>query len=253
MRALVLSILALALLLIGCQAKPDGPQPLLLLAASSTGDAVTELAALYTQQHGVDVKVTPGGSNALANQIMAGTPGDLFLSAHEKWAQVVVDKGLSEATRPLLTNQLVIVVPKGNPAAITSPADLLSEKLERLALAGEKVPAGIYAEQALKHAGVLEALTASGRIVRGQDVRLTLGYVEAGEVQAGIVYASDVRASDKVEIACTFPAEAHERVVYPLVLLKSQQPAVAKAFYDWLASDEALAIFEKHGFARASK
>ena len=79
----------------------------------------------------------------------------------------------------LLTNKLVIVVPAGNPAEVHKPEDLLSDKVQKIALAGEKVPAGMYADQSLEKLGLLKQLTDAGKIVRGQDVRNTLSYVIA--------------------------------------------------------------------------
>lgn len=221
----------------------------LLLAAASTNDAVAELARLFESQTGAVVRVSPAGSNALANQILSGAPGDVFLSASEQWADAVVKEGYAVERRALLSNRLVIIVPLGNPAGITSPMDLLGKNVARLALAGEKVPAGTYAEQVLRHANVYETLVKENRIARGQDVRLTLGYVEAGEAEAGIVYATDARASGKVEVVHTFAADSHEQIAYPLVLLKSaNSDGVGRRFYEFLLGDEAAHIFEKHGF-----
>ncbi len=224
----------------------------LLLAAASAIDAATELAAAFEKKTGVRVRVSTGASNALAAQIIAGVPGEVFLSANPKWAGAVEEKGLALESRPLLTNRLVIVVPKGNPAGVASPADLLGAKVRRVALAGEKVPAGMYAEQALRHAKVYDRLLKDNRIARGQDVRVALRYVETGEAEAGVVYATDARSSGKVVVVSTFPPESHEQVVYPLVLLKSSgDAATGRKLFNFLTSPEALAVFEKHGFAPA--
>lgn len=225
----------------------------LLLAAASTTEAATRLAARYEEKTGVRVKVSTGGSNALASQIMAGSPGEVFLSANATWADAVEQAGLSRARRALLSNRLVIVTPRGNPAAVSSPADLLGERVRRVALAGEKVPAGLYAEQALRRAGVYDRLIGAGRVARGQDVRLTLGYVETGEAEAGVVYATDARASAQVEVVYTFEAGSHEAITYPLLLLKSEHGEAGRGFFEFLSSDEAMAVFEAHGFSPAAE
>ena len=117
----------------------------------------------------------------------------------------------------LLTNQLVIVVPSGNPGDVREPKDLLSDKVKKIALAGEKVPAGMYAEQALTKLDLLPQLTAAQKIVRGQDVRNTLSFVERGEAEAGIVYSTDVRIASGVTTAHEFDASLHDEIVYVLV------------------------------------
>ena len=65
------------------------------------------------------------------------------LSANEKWSDFVKEKGYAQDTRALLTNNLVLVVPKGNPARVSKLADLNGEAVKHVALAGEAVPAGI--------------------------------------------------------------------------------------------------------------
>jgi molybdate transport system substrate-binding protein len=231
----------------------DADAPLLILAAASTTDPIEELAAAFEAETGTAVRVTTGASNALARQLVAGVPGDLFLSANAEWAEAVEREGLAVESRPLLGNRLVIVTPRGNPAGIASPGDLLGERVQRIALAGEKVPAGLYAEQALRHAGVLAGLVENNRIARGQNVRLTLGFVETGEAEAGIVYATDARASQKVDVVHTFPPEAHAAIVYPLVLLKSpRSDGAGRRFLDFLFTSAATAVFERHGFSPIS-
>jgi len=228
-------------------------EPVLLLAAASTTDAVTELAAAFETKTGIRVNITTGGSNALANQILAGVPGEVFLSANMKWAQTVERNELAIETMPLLSNRLVIVAPRGNPAGVKSPGELLSDKVRHIALAGDEVPAGLYAEQALRHARVYDELIARNRVARGQNVRLALSYVETGEAEAGVVYATDARASDKVEVVYTFPPESHDAINYPLVLLKSPGNQVAgRRLFDFLRSADAMAVFEKHGFSASA-
>jgi len=121
-------------------------------------------------------------------------------------------------------------------------------------LAGEQVPAGKYAEQSLEKLGLLKQLTDEGKIVRGQDVRATLTYVERGEAEAGVVYATDVGASSQVQSVYEFDAATHDEIVYVLVLLKrgSQRPA-ATDFYKYLQSPAADAQYEKFGFTRAKR
>jgi molybdate transport system substrate-binding protein len=227
------------------------PQTATVLVAASVKDAVAEAAKNFEAEDaaGVKVKVSAGASNALAAQVLADAPADLFLSASQEWADKVKEKGYAARTVPLLSNELVLVVPKGNPAKIATPADLAGAGVRRLALAGENVPAGKYAEQALRSLKLYDDLAKSRKIARGADVRATLAYVERGEAEAGIVYATDAKISDKVEAVHVFEPKTFDPIVYSLVLLKSgeRNPAAVR-FFDYLASDKAQAVFTKHGF-----
>jgi len=219
-----------------------------VLAAASTKDALQEVASNFQKETGVEVKISPGGSNALAQQIINGAPAHLFVSASQEWMDAVDKEGLLAEQTALLGNQLVIVTPEEK-KSITSPADLLHGDVKHVALAGEKVPAGIYAQQALTFHKLYEALLSAGRIVRGTDVRATLAYVERGEADAAIVYATDARIAGNVRVAYTFSPESHEKIVYPAGLLKAAANVPdAGRFYTYLRSPAAAEVFEKHGF-----
>src|SRR5262249_9152880 len=144
---------------------------------------------------------------------------------------------------------LVVVVPRGNPAGVKNPADLAGDAVKRVAVAGPTVPAGIYARQALKKLKLWDALEKGKKIVSGDNVRATRTFVERGEVEAGVVYATDARITDKAEQVLAFDAADHDPIRYPLVLLEEgQKSAGARALYGHLQSPAAAAVFRKHGF-----
>lgn len=254
------STIALLILVASCSrqesVKPQSGQSakkkipaLIMSAAASTTDAMEQLTKKFLDESGIEVKVNAGPSNGLATQIIEGAPADLFLSASREWADKVAASGKATEDVELLTNRLAVVVPKGNPAQIKRSEDLTSPKLKSLALAGEGVPAGRYADQALSKLELLQQLTDEKRIARGQDVRATLSYVEQGEAEAGIVYVTDAAISPSVEIAFEFDPTLHDEIVYVLVLLKhADENPSARKFYEFLQSDDAEQIFTKFGF-----
>lgn len=251
LRALLVILAAFA----GCESPSTGTpaKPVVLIsAAASTKEAVAELAAAFEKKSGTRVQINAGPSSALANQILADAPADLFLSANRYWADQLDKPGHTVEKVPLLTNKLVLIVPKANPAGVKEPADLLKESVQRVALAGESVPAGMYGEQALTHFKVYDQLVEKNKIARGQDVRSTLSYVERGEAEAGIVYSTDVLASTEVESVYEFDPQTHGQIEYMLVLLRrSDDNDMAKEFYQFLVvSPEAEAIWRKFGFER---
>jgi molybdate transport system substrate-binding protein len=230
---------------------PSNPKiaPLVASVAASTTEVIKELNQQFQKDAGIEVTINAGPSNALAAQILAGAPADVFLSASTEWADKLEKEGHSSAKVELLTNRLVAVVPKGNPAGVHEPKDLAAASVKKIALAGENVPAGKYADQALTKLGLLEPLSGTKKIVRGEDVRATLSFVERDEAEAGVVYATDARAVPGVEVAFEFDPKLHEKIVYVLVLLKNEpaNPA-ARRYYDFLRSPQASAAFEQSGF-----
>jgi molybdate transport system substrate-binding protein len=233
----------------------DGSKKTIILsAAASTKEVMEALADQFKTETGTEVKVNLGSSNALAEQILAGAPANLFLSANQQWADEIQRAGQVEAAARLLTNRLVLVVPAGNPGGVHKPEDLLSDKVKKIALAGEKVPAGMYADQSLEKLGLLKQLTDANKIVRGQDVRSALSYVERGEAEAGIIYSTDVGSAKEVTVAYEFDPKLHDEIVYVLVLLKhsSDNPEGRKLF-EFLQSPTANTVYAKFGFSRLSQ
>lgn len=231
---------------------------MIVLVAASTADAVQELTKDLEKQKDAVVEVSPGSSNALAQQILKGAPADVFLSASETWVDALRQEGRVAEARPLLTNRLVVVVPRGRGEEFRQPSDLSRAEMGKLALGGEKVPVGTYADQALKHFKLLDPLVAEGKIVRGHDARATLAYVERGEADAGILYQTDAMISDKVETAFVLDASTHEPILYSAVLVKpahgdggnaAKPTADARKVYEFLFSAEAVHVFRKFGFS----
>lgn len=225
-------------------------QSVTVLVAASTQDAMREIAGKFSADSGIEVRVSPGASNALAQQIIQGAPADVFISASPQWTGELEKQSLVAQTRPLLGNELVVIQPSDATESILSPSDLLGNGFDHVALAGEKVPAGIYALQALTHHHIYDKLIEAGKIVRGQDVRATLAYVVRGEADAGIVYASDALVGgDKVKITYRFAPDSHEKIIYPASLLNTAKDnAAARRFFDHLSSAEASDLFRRHGF-----
>jgi molybdate transport system substrate-binding protein len=259
------SALGLALIIAstaGCSRTPEGTKPntdparsgsILAWVAASTKDAVQENATQFTKEMGIDVKINADDSSKLATQIVNAAPADIFLSANQKWADFVRDKGFAQEIKPLLGNTLVIVVPLGNPGKVAKPEDLGAPAVQKIAVAGPTVPAGIYARQALTRLKLWDELEQQKRIVPGENVRVALTYVERGEAEAGIVYGTDARISTKIQEVYTFQPDTHDKIVYPLVLLQAgQKNDAARKFYEYLQSPAAAAVFRKHGFTRLS-
>jgi molybdate transport system substrate-binding protein len=145
----------------------------------------------------------------------------------------------------LLSNRLVVVVPRDSDLTVGAARDLM--RVRRLALGDpEAVPAGIYARRWLQGRGVWEALR--DRVVPTLDVRAALAAVEAGAADAGIVYGTDAAISRRVRVALEVPADEAPRIVYPAAVLESPGRPEARAFLEHLRSPEARSVFIRFGF-----
>lgn len=244
------------LLLSACGApeRSTGQAPeLLVLAASSLTDALPRAVAGWRGPGGARVRFGFDATSRLAPQLGRGAPADLFVSADETWMDWAEEKGLvvPGSRVELLRNELVVVTPanrrNGGPEA---PSDTDGWRaLRHLALAGENVPAGRYAREALERAGAWELV--ADRVIRGGSVRATLEWVAQGEVTAGVVYRTDARAEPRVRVAFAFPPGPGARVAYhAAITTDAPHPEAARALLSHLRGLEAGGVFEAAGFQR---
>lgn len=230
-------------------AAEDGAKVIVFAAASLT-DVITEIAAQYEKDTLVPIQTAFASSSTLAKQIENGAPADIFISADKKWMDYLKHKNAlnDQSIINLLGNYLVLITPKGKGFKVeTQQGFAFSNAFSGKLCTGEteSVPAGIYAKQALKSMSWWQSIKA--RVVGTQDVRAALVLVERGECDVGIVYATDAKVSQKVGIISKFPESSHEPIVYPLSLTKHQNSA-ALGFYNYLKSKQANLIFTKYGF-----
>lgn len=220
-------------------------------AAASLTDVLQELGKGFEEKTGDAVKFSLGSSSSLAKQIEKGAPADVFFSASAEWMDYLESHDLVEkGTRvELLGNALVIVAlrEEGFRVKPRKGFDFPAAFQGRLALADPShVPAGIYARQALRWLGCWEAL--KDRIASALDVRAALAYVERGECAAGIVYATDAAISPKVEVIATLPEESHEKIVYPVAVMKDRNTEAVRRLVAFFQSKDAKKVFRKYGF-----
>lgn len=231
-----------------------GEASVLVFAAASTTEAVSEAARLFAARGGGRVRASFASSSTLARQIEQGAPADLFISANPKWMDFLEARGLIvPASRfDLLGNRLVLVAPADSAAAPVPIGEgfPLAEMLggRRLAMGDpDHVPAGIYAREALRSLGVWAEV--AERLARTGDVRGALALVARGETPFGIVYASDAAAAPGVTVVGAFPQGSHPPITYPAALVAGRETSTARAFLAFLATPEARSLFERHGFA----
>lgn len=239
-------VLAVATTACGDEERP----PVTVFAAASLADVLQPLGDRFTEEYGSEVRFSFGGSTTLAQQIVRGAPTDVFISAgkgpmdHVESARLVA----SGSRANLLGNELALVGPSGAAAPVAAPNDLLREDVTRVAIADPSLaPAGEYAQRALQNLDLWEPLQPN--LVFGPDVRTALQFAASGNVDASIVYATDAAAAEGVDVLWRFPADAHPPIVYPVAALTSAvNPGGAAAFIGFLHSEEAQAVFRRHGF-----
>ena len=224
-----------------------GADPVIIFAAASLTDVLRKLEP----QLGVNVRFSFAASSTLARQIEQGAPAQIFISADEPWMDYLARLGrVDGASRRVFAGNRLVVVGPGAPSADEPPESveaLRSALLDGRIATGDPahVPVGRYAEAALRALSLWDA--AASRLVRADNVRSALAFVERGEAAAGIVYATDARVSEKVRVLARFPASSHAPIIYPAALVAAAD-AGARAVFERLFAPPVQATLREAGF-----
>ena len=227
-------------------------EKVIIFAAASLKNALDAVNAEWQKEAGKETTVSYAASSALAKQIEAGAPADVFISADLAWMDYVAEKNLiKDDTRSnLLGNRIVLVTGKQDaaPVDITRGFDLKGllggEKLAMGAV--DSVPAGKYGKAALEKLGVWSSV--ENNVAGAENARAALLLVSRGEAPYGIVYKTDAGADKDVTVVGTFPEDSHPPIVYPIAITAESKNPDAAAYVEFVKSAEAAALFEAQGF-----
>ncbi|MBR4573811.1 MAG: molybdate ABC transporter substrate-binding protein [Lachnospiraceae bacterium] len=238
---------------------------LIVFAAASMTETLEEIKTVYEQKNpNVSVTFNFDSSGTLKTQIEEGAECDMFISAAPKQMNqldITADKEanpdeldyIDPDTRiDLLENKVVLAVPEGNPANVTTFAVMAGDLLEQkilLAMGNEDVPVGQYTQKILKFYDLDEAkLVGEGLITYGSNVKEVTTQVSEGAADCGVIYSTDAYSAH-LKAVDTATEDMCGRVLYPAAVLKgSAHPDEAKAFLEFLQGKESREIFEKVGF-----
>jgi len=223
--SLALSVAALLVAVAGATAaapvKPAAAKPITVFAAASLTEAFPAIDKWPTYSF--------AGSNTLATQILNGAPADVFASANTAIPAMLYAQGVVEKPVNFTRNALVIVVPRSNPAGITSVYDLAKPGV-KIDVANPAVPVGAYTLAILRNMNLTTRILPNV-VSQETDVRTVLTKVVLGQADAGFVYATDARTVPGEVKVIKVPAWAQPKVAYAMaVVSKSPNQAAAQAF-----------------------
>jgi molybdate transport system substrate-binding protein len=228
-------------LVVAASCKHGGTRAVTVGAAISLKESMEALAPVLEKEHGVRLELAFGASGDLASQMERGAPFDVLVSAGpEPRLSRIADEACVVAW-----NTLVLVKRAGGRDVAWSTLGATPPSF-RLAIGlVPEVPAGVYAEEALRRLGVWDAVAA--KVVRGTNVRNVLDLVARGEADAGIVYATDVGIRPGVVSLGAVPDSARPDVRYPVYVARGASRR-SRDVARLLCSDEAKRALVRHGF-----
>ncbi len=258
MRDVFVALIA-ALVLASSAGFAEDPKELTVFTAASLTGAFGEIGRLYTNQTNIVVAFNFDGSQNLRTQIENGAYADVFASANTKQMNALKQIQLMNNSSIIVftENRLSLIVPKDNPAKISSLADLAKPGL-KIVMGTKDVPVGDYALQIINRLGNDSAYgpdyktrVMANIISQETTVNYVVTKVALGEADVGFAYISDVTkdlASKVDQVA--IPDEYNVIAKYPIGIVKeSRYPAHSQDFINLVTSDQGKAILDKYGFS----
>jgi len=239
----------LTLVLSACQ--PTAYQGITIATAANVQYAMQDLIRAFTEQEGIPCQTIISSSGKLTAQIKEGAPFELFVSANLKYPQNLHQQGFTlEPPKVYARGKLVLWTQ--HQSLLPSPQILNHPKIQHIALANPKTaPYGEAALQALQKMGLATQL--KEKLVFGESISQTNQFIlsqsaEIGFTARSVVVSPKLKGKGKwVEINQAF----YQPIEQGVVLIKNTQikkVAQARKFYQFLFSEKAQKILQKHGY-----
>ncbi|MFC1665808.1 molybdate ABC transporter substrate-binding protein [Pseudomonadota bacterium] len=223
-------------------------------AASSLSYVLPRIHKAFSAKTGHQLRLSFGSSGNINRQIVQGAPYQIFLSADEKFVDMIVERSLTMG-KGVVYALGSIVLYTGRLSPVKADANMLDLKasiddgrLQRFSIANPvHAPYGRAAREALERIGLWKIL--EGKSVIGESVAQAARFTTTGSVQAGIISYSLLTAipSSRRGTYAVIPKDWYRPIKQKMVLLSSAGE-IAKAFYTFMLGEDAQRLLAIHGF-----
>jgi molybdate transport system substrate-binding protein len=218
-------------------------------AASDLIPAFERLGERFNEETEFEVEFTFGSSGLLAQQVEAGAPIDVYVSANEEYVEDLNEQGLliEDSVQRYALGRIVLWSLDEEIGSSPDVSSLDSPDINRIAIGNpDHAPYGVAGREALQSAGIWDDV--QDRLVLGSNIRETLQYAESGNVDVAIVALSLALATDEGHWTL-IPAEEHEPIVQTLgIVASTEYETAARTFVDLLMNDEGRTSLSDYGF-----
>jgi molybdate transport system substrate-binding protein len=224
----------------------ESAESLVVYCGAGLREPMDEIAKIYQEKTGTEIKYTYSGSAQLLSQMELLQAGDCYMPGAKSYIDSAAKKGFINSSEKTIYHVLAIAVTPGNPKNITTLADLTKEGI-RVAIGEPSGPAvGSATKKMLETAGYWEDIQ-DNIVVQSGTVNELLVYMNMGQADAALIWEDllDNSGLEQVDIPIN---EGFIKVIPIGTLSFSEHPKDAQAFADFVSSDEGKAIFLKHGF-----
>jgi len=225
-----------------------------IAVAANVSYAIDELKAEFAKTNpDTKVQVTLGSSGKLVAQIQNGAPYGLFMSANMKYPQALYDDKIA-ITKPIVYAQGALAYLSVKKQDFSKAIALLEDdRIVKIAIANPKTaPYGKAAVEALKNANIYNKV--KSKFVYGESISQTISYAvmaaDIGVIAKSSLYSPKMSQYTENVNWSSVDSSLYTPIQQGIVLLGySKNGKKYRAFYDFILSDKAKAIFKKYGYS----
>lgn len=208
------------------------------------------IAIEFEKSTGHRVEAIAGSSGKFYSQIKNGAPFDLFLSADRERPQLLEDEGLAVKGSRFTYAVGRLVLWSADADLVRGEETLRTGTFKHVAMANPQLaPYGMAAKQVMTKLAVWDQL--QPRIVQGESIGQTMGFVASGSAELGFVALSQVvdPARKPTGSRWDVPLDLYDPVDQDGVLLvRGVGNAAAAALMEYVRSSDARAIITRFGY-----
>ena len=236
----------------GCISSDDNdddtaPDSIMVYCGAGMREPMDDVGVAFEEEYGIMVEYNYAGSNALLSQMEITEIGDCYMPGATKYIETATEKGFIEYQAEVCYHVPIITVPKGNPANITSLADMAREGVELVWGDPEVAAIGSAGVKILQKNEIYDEVWANV-IATLPTMNEVMLQIAMGQADASLNWWDTVKFVEEIDVV-EIPNDQNMIKVVPIgATTFSEYPETAKLFVDFVSSDEGKSIFQEHGF-----
>lgn len=214
--------------------------------AANVSYAIKPLIKEFNKTHETKVKVILGSSGKLTAQIKNAAPYDIFMSANMKYPNRLYDDKIA-VEKPVIYAQGTLAIFSAKPKQLKDIS--IINEVNKIAIANPKTaPYGKAAFQAIKNANLLK--NNIKKFVYAENISQTVQYAivatDIGFIAKSSLYSPNMTKYKEKTNYIDVPPSLYSPIEQGIALISHKKEA--KAFYDFVLSNEAKKIFKEYGY-----
>ncbi len=219
---------------------------LTIAAASNFIRPLEELAALFTEEEGVQLTLSYGSSGKLYAQLLHSAPYDMFLSADARRPTLLYEQGVCETPFKYAAGEVVLWTAD---QSLNHPTwqETLALSRGKIAIGSpETVPYGEAPFRVLQEQGLLSDL--QPRLVFGQSVGQTFLFAQSGGANFGFIALSQALSPEGLKGRYWPIPESASVEQWGCVTGSGSNRKASRHLRDFLTGEASRAIIHTHGY-----